>query len=110
MFFAFSYGKWHYLYSTASGPGIDVKPGYEYLEIVKFGIYGLINNNNTKEIGKIILSKQDNIETIIQLFPDAEYRTDYQMIQKVLQFKGSDTLILVDKNIGGFGEFYKRVN
>jgi hypothetical protein len=99
------YGKWQYIYFTNPGHNIDIKPFYEYLEIVKFGIFGLIGDNKIRAIGKVILSKQDNIETIIQLVPDAEY-SNYDIMTKKVQFKGNDTLLLSDTYVGGLTVLY----
>jgi len=103
------YGKWKYLYRYGGIGGIKYEPGYDYLEVVKFGIYGKITDNKIKEIGRLIINKQDNNETIIDFFPDDKYKTDYQLIQKIIIFHGYDTLILADNYYDGYGDYYRRI-
>lgn len=103
------YGKWEYFYNSGISAGVDIKPGYVYLEVVRYGIYGKITENTIKEIGKLIIKTQDTDKTIIDFWPDDIYKTDYFLIQKVIRFKGTDTLILDDNYAGGFGDYYRRV-
>jgi hypothetical protein len=103
------YGKWEYLYKLGGIAGVKIEPGYDYLEVVKFGIYGRIKDNNIKEIGRLIINKQDDNETVIDFFPDDIYKTDYFLISKIIRFQGNDTLILDDDYVDGFRDYYKRI-
>ena len=103
------YGKWAYLYKFGGIGGIKYESTYDYLEIVKFGIYGRITDNKINEIGRLIINKQDDNESIIDFFPDDKYKTDYQLIQKIIIFQGNDTLILIDNYSDGYGDYYKRI-
>jgi hypothetical protein len=103
------YGKWKFLYSFGGIGGSTYDPAYDFLEIVKFGIYGIIDNNKVKEIGMLHVDKQDDNETIIDFLPDDEYKTNYFLIQKVIEFKGNDTLLLWDNMCDGYTDYFKRI-
>jgi hypothetical protein len=104
------YGKWEFLYSFGGIGGSTYDPTYDFLEIVKFGIYGIIDNNNVREIGMLHVHKQDDSETIIDFLPDDEYKNDYFLIQKIIEFNGNDTLLLWDNMCDGYTDYFKRIN
>jgi hypothetical protein len=103
------YGKWKFLSTSGGFAGGTFEPYYDYLEVVTYGIYGIITNNKIKAIGKLIVDKQDNTRTVISFFPDAKYRTDTELIQKQLRFIGNDTILLSDMMYDGYSSIYKRV-
>jgi len=105
------YGKWQLLYTSGVIGGSIIRPASDvHLQFIPFGIYGKINDNKVTEIGKIIISKQDNSATVIDFFPDDKYKTDYFLIQKSIYFMGNDTLILSDYRMGdGYENYYKRI-
>jgi hypothetical protein len=103
------YGKWKFLSTSGGFAGGTLEPYYDYLEVVTYGIYGIITNNKIKAIGKLIVDKQDNTRTVISFFPDAKYRTDTELIQKQLRFIGNDTILLSDMMYDGYSSIYKRV-
>jgi hypothetical protein len=103
------YGKWEFLYITGGLAGERLKPYYEYLEVVKYGIYGRITDNKIIEIGKLIVDNHNNSGTVISFFPDARYRTDTQLLQRQMEFIGNDTLVLWDMMYDGYSSFYKRI-
>ena len=105
------YGNWQLLYTSGVIGGSIIRPASDvHLQFIPFGIYGKINDNKVTEIGKIIISKQDNSATVIDFFPDDKYKTDYFLIQKSIYFMGNDTLILSDYRMGdGYENYYKRI-
>jgi len=103
------YGKWKFLYKFGGIRGSKYEPEYDYLEVIRFGIYGKITDNEVKEYGQLLVPKQDENEIRIDFFPDAKYRTDYFLFQRVVRFKGTDTLILWDGLIDGYEDYYKRI-
>jgi hypothetical protein len=103
------YGKWKFLYITGGIAGSIYDANYDYLEVVRFGIYGKITDYKVKEYGQLIIKKQDDIETRIDFFPADDYRTDYFLEQKVIRFEGNDTLILWDGYADGFFNYFKRI-
>ena len=104
------YGKWHFNYYTGSIAGGTYEPTYDYLEIVKFGIFGIIKNDSIKQFGRILINKQDSTQTKISFFDDSNFcLTDYQLNQRVVSFKGNDTLILWDGMVDGYFYYYYRV-
>jgi hypothetical protein len=105
------YGKWEWLYYTNPGNNVKIVPITKYLEIVRFGIFGYLDDNNINAISQVVLTKQDDLETIIQLIPDSEYSARFDIITKKIQFKSNDTLLLSDTFIGGLTVmYYKRTN
>ena len=96
------YGKWKFISGGFVGKS---DPGYEYLEVIPFGIYGLITNNEVKEYGQIVVVKQEEDVTIVDFLPDFKYITNSFLDQKVVTFRGRDTLILTD-NYLGWGSVY----
>ena len=103
------YGKWEFLYKFGGIGGSYYDPAYDFLEIVRYGIYGMIYNDEIKQLGQLNIVKQDNNETIIDFLPDDKYKTDYFLIQKIVVFNGNDTLILIDNMCDGYGDYYKRI-
>jgi len=100
------YGKWKFIYGGFVGKS---ETGYEYLEVIPFGIYGLITNNEVKEYGQILVVKQEEDVTIVDFLPDFKYITNSFLDQKVVAFQGTDTLILTDNYLGwGCRYYYKR--
>ena len=105
------YGRWKLLYTTGGFAGSTTKPTSDYyLEFIQYGIYGKINDNQVKEIGKIGIIKQENSLTVINFTPDDDAKTNYSFIQKSINFMGNDTLVLCDYNISdGYNNYYKRI-
>jgi hypothetical protein len=103
------YGKWQFLYSSGGIGGNKIGPDYDYLEVVKYGIYGIINGNSIEEIGKLLVSDQDDKHSKITFLPDSQYMTDFQMVRRQSSFAGNDTLILWDMMYDGYFSFYKRI-
>lgn len=103
------YGKWKFLKVSGEIAGSVYEPDYDYLEVVRFGIYGKITDHKVKEYGQLIIDKQDNTETRIDFFPSDNYRTDSFADQKVVSFVGNDTLLLWDGYIDGYFSHYIRI-
>jgi hypothetical protein len=103
------YGKWQFLSISGGIAGGTFEPSYDYLEFVKYGIYGVIKDNQIKEIGRLIINQQDDNGTVVTFFPDDIYMTNYQMNISAIIFKGKDTLALWDTFMDGYFAYYKRV-
>lgn len=103
------YGKWQFLYSSGGFSGGRINPDYDYLEVVQYGIYGIINGRSIDQIGKLLVSDQDDQHAWITFLPDAQYKTDFQMVRRQTSFAGNDTLILWDLMYDGYYSFYKRI-
>ena len=95
------YGKWHFIYYAGSIAGGTFEPTYDYLEIVRFGIFGIIKNDSIKIFGRLLVNKQDSTETQISFLPETICLSDYQSIQRGVSFQGNDTLVLWDGMIDG---------
>ena len=105
------YGQWELLYMQGGFAGSKIMPTSNYvMEFVPYGIYGKFKDDKITETGKIRIVKQDNDVTVIDFFADEKYKTDYFLIQQSVNFRGKDTLILYDYNVGdGYGSYYKRI-
>jgi hypothetical protein len=103
------YGKWEFLYSSGGIGGGKIDPEYDYLEVVQYGIYGIINRNSIDQFGKLLVSDQDDKHALITFFPDPKYMTDFQMVRRQTSFTGNDTLILWDMMYDGYFAYYKRI-
>ena len=103
------YGKWKYLSISGGIAGSTYDPNYNYLEVIRFGIYGKITDHKVKEYGQLIINKQEDTETRIDFFSADNYRTDSFLDQKVVRFEGNDTLILWDGLIDGYFSHYIRI-
>jgi hypothetical protein len=103
------YGKWENLYHTVGIGGGRLDPTYDFLEVVRFGIYGIISGNKIKVIGRLNVIKQDTNETIIGFLPDVKYLSDYYDLALTIRFQGKDTLILFDNYIDQYTEYFKRI-
>jgi len=102
------YGKWEFLYYCGGIAGGTNDPTFDFLEVVRYGIYGIIENNDVKDIGHIIVDKQESDETIITFSSD-DIDPLYILGQHNLQFQGNDTLVLWDNFADGYFSFFKRV-
>lgn len=96
------YGKWQFLYiyndaGIAGGPG-KVIPTYDYLEIKKYGIYGMVKDNKLIETGEIEIIKQESSQFEIKLNPDTKDNTTNPSWYYV-SFK-NDSIIMTDASIG----------
>ncbi len=112
--FLMVYGKWELFDISGgfSGAGYDID--YDYLEIKRVGIYGLIRNNQLFEYGKIELHKFDDITTDflqIRLVPDPAMGKNPNMFppEKYLELRGNDTLNLYSPCCDLYNYHYKRV-
>lgn len=105
------YGTWQLLYTTGGLAGSTTKPTSDFhLEFLPFGIYGIINDNQVTEIGKIGIIKQESSLIVINFTPDDDAKTNYSFIQKSINFMGNDTLVLCDYNMSdGYNNYYKRI-
>jgi hypothetical protein len=104
------YGKWRFMYAEGGIAGTKINATNDsYLEVVRYGIYGKVVENDVKEYGQLLVTKQDDTETVISFFPSDRFRTDYFLISKSIRFNGNDTLILWDRMIDGYFDYYKRV-
>ena len=102
------YGKWKFLKISGGIGGETYPPDYDYLEIVRYGIFGIIVNNSIKEIGRITVTRQDSIHAKIVLTPDPQFMTDTEAIQREVRFMGKDALYLWDGAADGYFYLYKR--
>lgn len=108
------YGKWR-LYEVSGGiSGTGYEPDYDYLEIKKFGIYGLIRDGRLFEYGKIELDTFDiNTEAYLQvkLIPDYYVGRNPNMDtpEKYVDLKGTDSLNLISPCCDLYNYHYKRV-
>lgn len=102
------YGKWKFLYFSGGIAGETYDPTFDFLEVVRYGIYGAITNNAVKDLGRIIVNKQESDETIITFSSD-DIHPLYILGQYNLQFQGNDTLVLFENFCDGYFLFFKRV-
>jgi hypothetical protein len=103
------YGKWKFISISGGIIGETYPPTYDYLEVAKYGIYGIIKDNTVRVIGKIILAKQDDTGTLVTFFPDAEYMINNQMYKMQVMFYGNDTLTISHNFMDGYSSMYERV-
>lgn len=104
------YGKWKFMYAEGGIGGTRINATHDsYLEVVRYGIYGKVVKNDVKEYGKLIITKQDDTETVISFFPSDVYRSDYFLVSASVRFRGNDTLILWDRAYDGYFDHYRRI-
>ena len=104
------YGKWEFLYSYGGMGRTYIEPWFDYLEIVKYGIYGFIDDDDIVEVGKIeVISHEDN-KTLINFIKDDEYTTELYLHNRLVRFNSNDTLLLAGYNMShGFTAYFKRI-
>ena len=103
------YGKWKFLFISGGIAPSMYDPTYDYLEVVKIGIYGIVTDNTINQIGKIIVQKQDNTGLRIVFSPDNKYQSNTQTTTREVIFIGNDSLSLWDGMMDGYSSYYKRV-
>jgi len=105
------YGTWESMYSYGGFAGTYYEPSFDYLEVVKYGIYGIINNNEVQQLGRIeIISQEGNVTTIDFIY-DEEYSSKYHLSNLSILFKGNDTLLLAQRGMSdGYTAYFKRIN
>lgn len=98
------YGQWQFLYIFADagiieGPG-KIPSTYDYLEIKKYGIYGMIKNNKVIESGKIQIIKQDSKLFEMSFYSDKNINDLYPSSIWYVNYIGNDSLEMVDASVG----------
>jgi hypothetical protein len=53
------YGKWKLVSISGGFSGMGIEPNFDYLEIKKYGIYGLVRDNELFEYGKVEIDTFD---------------------------------------------------
>ncbi len=103
------YGQWQFLYKQGGFGGWIIDPTYDYLEIIPFGIYGIIDNDAIQVIGKIQIDQQDEYATLVDFLPDQITAPDYQIGPKSVWLQSPDTLILFDLCADCYADVFKRI-
>ena len=104
------YGQWELLYTYGGIGGSKIMPTSVYaMEFIPYGIYGKTKDNEITEIGKIRIFRQDNNQTVVDFIPDNKYKSNTYLDQKVVVFKGADTLVLCDNMYDGYNNIFKRI-
>ncbi len=105
------YGKWKFLYKQGGFGGWFLDPTFDFLEIVPFGIYGIIDNDAIQLTGKIQIDQQNQNGTLIELIPDNSHNAnpDYLFMPKSVWLWGPDTLILFDLCADCYADVFKRI-
>lgn len=96
------YGQWQFLYiysdaGIVGGPG-KISPTYDYLEIKKYGIYGMVKDNRLIETGKIEIVAQNNSQFEIKLKPDEKDSVTNSSWYYVTY--SNDSIIMRDASVG----------
>lgn len=109
------YGTWK-LYEVSGGfSGSGYEPDFDYLEIKKIGIYGLIRNDSLFEYGKIELDtfNDNNEEGFLQVKFVPEFYVELNPYinppEKYLHLRGKDSLDLISPCCDMYNYHFKRV-
>ena len=103
------YGKWK-LYGVSggfSGGGHDLN--FDYLEVVKFGIYGFIRDGRLIEFGRIEINEQTSQGLLITFTPDENSEVFMYDSEKYVNLSGNDTLSLDSPCCDRFNYHFKRI-
>ncbi|MCJ7447152.1 MAG: hypothetical protein MUO72_05650 [Bacteroidales bacterium] len=103
------YGKWRFLCISGGLYPSFHDPTYDYLEIVRIGIYGIIKDNSIEVIGKIIVEKQDDKGLRVVFSPDDKYQNHSQPTTRDVILRWQDSLALSDGFMDGYSSYYVRV-
>ena len=107
------YGKWRLIGISGGFSGTGYKPDFDFLEIKRIGIYGLIKNDSVFEYGRIVLDTFDNATTSylqITLNPDYHSGLNPYMYppEKYLDIRG-DSLDMNSPCCDMFNYHFKRI-
>jgi hypothetical protein len=108
------YGKWK-LYKISGGfSGNGYEPDYDFLEIKRIGIYGLVKNDSLFEYGRIELDTFDyRIKEFLQIKLVSDYYSGLNPRmsppEMYIDLKGTDTLNLISSWIDMYDYHYIRV-
>lgn len=104
------YGTWKFLYKQGGFGGWIIDPTYDYLEIIPFGIYGIVDHDAIQVTGKIQIDQQDSSTTLLQFIPDQIAPELYQIPPKSVWLQGPDTLMLSDLCADCYTDVFKRIH
>ena len=107
------YGMWK-LYSISGGfSGQGYKPDFDYLEIKKTGIFGIITNNILEDYGKIEIDTVQDDERLKINFISLSYSDhafDMVLFPKYVEILQKDSLNLITPCCDGYNFHFVRVH
>ena len=103
------YGKWKLsdVSGGIHGNGHDLN--FDYLVILKYGIYGFIKDNRILEFGKIKVDEQTAENLLITFEPDRNSDLFMSDPEKLVNFSGLDNLDLNSPCCDRFNYHFKRI-
>jgi hypothetical protein len=94
--FSSIYGKW-FIYSVYGGfSGGEQRPHFDFLELKRNGIYGVVNDFDLNEYGSFYIESILNDGRIVLNFVPDKSAPGWLNIRKRLTFLGNDTIIFQD--------------
>jgi len=102
--YIYIYGKW-LVYSVFGGfAGGEQRPHFDFLELKRNGIYGVVNDFKLQEYGKFYIEeKLSDGRIVLDFLPDSNFVPDsinsspgWSYISKRLSFSGNDTIVFQD--------------
>jgi len=103
------YGKWelYEVFGGFAGSSLDVSPE-NYLEFVKYGVYGFLESDSIISCGRVVISETDLNILLIDFENSAGANVPFDVLYSP-RFVGKDTLILDPHCSDCFYYSYKRV-
>ncbi|MFC2113477.1 META domain-containing protein [Bacteroidota bacterium] len=104
------YGKW-YVYNAHGGwVGADLVPYFDFFEVKRNGIYGFSKDYTLLEYGRIQIEKQTDEELRLKLIPDINSESYLGANNiKVVDFSGSDTIVIYDRCLDCYQHSLSRI-
>ena len=103
------YGKWSLTGITGGFTGNGYEPNFDYLEIMKYGIYQFVNADTLLEFGKVIIEEQSDRILRISLQTDSSSLIFFSDSEKEVQFTGNDRLDLFAPCCDRYNYHFKRM-
>ncbi len=105
------YGQWK-LQSIGGGfAGTGFEPNHDFLEIKRFGIYGVLRNDSLIEYGKVQLDTFDTQATHllqVKLIPESSVESIYSPPEKYIDLKGPGEMELRSPCCDFYNYYYTR--
>lgn len=102
------YGLWQLIRMHGGIAGQDIEPTYNFLQLKPHGIYGIVDNENLTEYGKVLIIEDNDGNLDISL--QAEGSNENQHYKNFLVLQPTiDSLELHSHDFDGISHFFKRV-
>ncbi len=109
------YGIWKISSVFGGIAAIEHEPEFDYLELKKVGIYGIIKNSKLVDYGKIeidttVVNEPDGLVLKFVSLSPSDYAFDIILFPKIVSLDKSDSLDLISTCCDGFNYYFVKAD